>query len=131
MFNDICHQDKIILPELSFWACHGVLPQEHEQKQEFKLRVELILDTEEAAESDDLADTVDYGQVYRQIEKIMLGPRHNLLESLASQIAHTLLADEQVQAVTVRLEKCLAPLAPCLNAPAVLEWTRTVADFGM
>ena len=62
------------------------------------------MDTEEAAESDDLADTVDYGQVYRQIEKIMLGPRHNLLESLASQIAHTLLADEQVQAVTVRLE---------------------------
>ena len=41
------------------------------------------------------------------------------------------LTDEQVQAVTVRLEKCLAPLAPCLNAPAVLELTRTVADFGM
>lgn len=41
MFNDICHQDKIILPELSFWACHGVFPQEHEQKQEFKLRVEM------------------------------------------------------------------------------------------
>lgn len=100
-------------------------------KQEFKLRVELILDTEEAAESDDLADTVDYGQVYRQIEKIMLGPRHNLLESLASEIAHTLLADEQVQAVTVRLEKCQAPLAPRLQAPAVLELTRTVADFGM
>ena len=32
MFNEISHQDKIILPDLSFWACHGVLPQEHEQK---------------------------------------------------------------------------------------------------
>ncbi len=131
MFNEISHQDKIILPDLSFWACHGVLPQEHEQKQEFRLGVTLILDTCEAAESDDLADTVDYGQVYRQIEKIMMGERHNLLESLASEIAHMLLADELVQAVTVRLEKCAAPLAPMFNAPAILEITRTVADYGL
>ena len=131
MYSEIEHQDKIILPELTFLACHGALPQEREQKQQFKLNVELILDTFEAAESDDLADTVDYGQVYRQIEKIMLGEPHNLLESLASEIAHTLLADDLVQAVTVRLEKSAAPLAPMLSAPAVLEITRTVADYGL
>jgi len=130
MYSDIEHQDKIILPELTFAACHGVLPQEQQEKQQFKLYVELVLDTCAAAESDDLADTLDYGQIYRQIEKIMLGERHNLLESLASQIAHTLLADALVQAVTVRLEKCAAPLAPMFSAPAVLEITRTVADYG-
>lgn len=131
MYNEIFHQDKIILPQLSFWACHGALPQEREEQQEFKVYVEMVLDTCEAAESDDLADTVDYGQTYRVIEKIMLGEHHNLLESLASEIAHALLADELVQAVTVRLEKCAAPLAPMLKAPAIIEINRTVADYDL
>jgi dihydroneopterin aldolase len=129
MFSDISHQDKIILPELTFWACHGNLPQEKTEKQEFRLSVSMTLDTTEAAESDDLADTVDYGEIYGYIERVMLGAQHNLLESLASEIAYVILQKEQIQAVTVRLEKVAAPVAGGIRA--ILEIERTVADYGL
>jgi dihydroneopterin aldolase len=129
MFSDVSHQDKIILPELTFWARHGNLPQEKMEKQEFRLAVSMTLDTTEAAESDDLADTVDYGEIYSRIEQVMLGIPHNLLESLASEIAHVILQYEQIQSVNVRLEKVAAPVAGGIRA--VLEIERTVADYGL
>lgn len=36
------------------------------------------------AEDDDLAETINYGQVYRVIASVMHGRRYNLLESLCS-----------------------------------------------
>lgn len=129
MYSDFSHQDKIILPELTFTACHGVLPAEHDEPQEFRLCLTLWLDTARAAETDDIADTVDYAGVYAAAERIMLGAHHNLLESLASEIAHALLADELVQKVCVRLEKAAAPVAG--GIPAVVEIERTAADYGI
>ena len=87
MYSEISRQDKIILPELRFWAKHGVLPQEEQEEQEFRVELELILDLTEASESDDLADTLDYGEVYRTVEKLMQGPHRRHFESLASSIA--------------------------------------------
>ena len=129
MYSDISHQDKIILPAMVFRACHGVLPQEHTTPQEFRLALTLWLDTARAAESDDIADTVNYAQVYEAAERIMLGAHHNLLESLASEIAHTLLADDLVQKVAVRLEKTSAPVGG--GIPAAVEIERTAADYGV
>lgn len=130
MYSEISRQDKIILPELRFMARHGVLPQEQEQEQEFRVSLELVLDLTEAAESDELADTLDYGEVYRAVERLMLGPSHRLLESLASEIAYTLLANDLVQSCRVRLEKTAAPLSSRVLAPAAVELVRTVADYG-
>lgn len=129
MFNDISHQDKIILPEMVFRACHGVLAQEQAVPQDFRVAVELITDTAPAAESDDLADTVDYGEVYWQVKGIMEGRPHRLLESLVSEIAEAVLQDERIAAVTVRLEKVSAPVDCGIRA--ILEITRTGADYGI
>lgn len=129
MFNDVSHHDKIILPEMVFCVCHGVLPAEQTEPQEFRVAVELITDTTQAAETDDLADTVDYSEVYRIVKNIMEGPSHRLLESLVSQIAEAVLANEMVQAVTVRLEKVAAPIDGGVRA--ILEISRTGADYGI
>ncbi len=129
MFSDCTHRDKIILPELEFTACHGMLPHEHTEPQVFRLAVTLVVDTAWAAESDDIADTVNYAEVYAQIERIMLGKHHNLLESLAAEIAGAILENEMVQQVTVRLEKVAAPVAGGIRA--VLEIERTAADYGI
>lgn len=131
MYSEIEHLDKIMLPELTFAARHGLLAQEKSTPQEFKVGVTLWLDTFFAAASDDIADTVNYAAVYARIEQVMLGEHHNLLESLASDIAKTVLADEQVQRVRVRLEKSAAPLADGVNLPAVLEIEREAADYGL
>ena len=74
---------------------------------------------------------MNYADIYARIEQIMLGAHHNLLESLASDIAKAVLADEQVQRVRVRLEKSAAPLAEGVNLPAVLEIERESADYGL
>ncbi len=129
MFNDVSHKDKIILPELVFHCCHGVLPREQVEPQEFRLAVELITDTVQAAETDDLADTIDYGEVYQTVKRIMEGPPHKLLESLVSEIAEAVLANELVMSVTVRLEKVAAPVDGGIRA--ILEITRTGADYGI
>ncbi len=131
MYNEIEHLDKIILPELVFSARHGLLQAEKTTPQQFKVGVTLWLDTFFAAESDDIADTVNYADIYARIEQVMLGEHHNLLESLASAIAKAVLADEQVQRVRVRLEKSAAPLAKGVNLPAVLEIEREAADYGL
>lgn len=129
MFNDVSHKDKIILPEMVFHACHGVLPSEQVEPQEFRVAVELITDTAQAAETDDLADTVDYGEVYWTVKNIMEGHPHKLLESLVSEIAEAVLENELVNAVTVRLEKVMAPVDGGIRA--ILEITRTGADYGI
>lgn len=129
MFNDVSHKDKIILPELIFHVCHGALPQEQVEPQEFRLAVELITDTAQAAETDELADTIDYGEVYWTVKRIMEGPPHKLLESLVSEIAEAVLANELVMSVTVRLEKVAAPVDGGIRA--ILEITRTGADYGI
>lgn len=129
MFIDISHKDKIILPEMVFHACHGVLPKEQVEPQEFRLAIEMTTDTVQAAESDDLEDTVDYGEVYWKAKRIMEGEPHKLLESLVSEIAEAVLEDEKVMAVTVRLEKVAAPVDGGIRA--ILEINRTGADFGI
>lgn len=129
MYTELLHQDKIILPNMRFSACHGVLESEHTEPQEFAVAVTMWLDTTMAAETDDLADTVNYAEVYAEVERVMLGAHHNLLESLASEIAHAVLADELVQKVAVRLEKVAAPMGQ--GVPAVLEIERTAADYGV
>lgn len=130
MYSEISRQDKIILPELRFMAKHGVLPQEQQAEQEFRVGLELVVDLTEAGESDDLADTLDYGEVYRTVEKVMQGTHHRLLESLASEIAYALLANDLVQSCKVRLEKVAAPLSAAVLAPAAVEILRTAADYG-
>lgn len=129
MYTEILHQDKIILPNMRFVACHGVLESEHTEPQEFAVAVTMWLDTTTAAETDDVADTVNYAEVYAEVERIMTGAHHNLLESLASEIAHTVLANELVQKVAVRLEKVAAPMGA--GVPAVVEIERTAADYGV
>ena len=113
MYNEMARLDKIILPELKFMARHG------------------WLDTFLAAESDALADTVNYAEVYAQISEVMLGEHHDLLESLAAAVAAAVLQNEPVQRVGVRLEKTAAPLAPGINLPVVLEIEREAADYGV
>lgn len=129
MYTELLHQDKIILPDMRFCACHGVLADEHSTPQDFKVAVVMYLDTTTAAETDDVEDTVNYAEIYAEVERVMTGPHHNLLESLASEIAHAVLANELVQRVEVRVDKLAAPMGG--GVPAAVEIERTAADYGV
>lgn len=89
---------------------HGVLESERVTGQIFIADVVLAVDTRSAADSDDLADTVDYSQVAQAVYAELAGEPVDLIETLAERIAACCLAFAGVQAVEIALHKPEAPV---------------------
>jgi len=89
-----------------FHGRHGTLPAERELGQPFVVDVELRLDLRPAGLSDDLTQTVDYGEVHKRAREIVEGPPVNLTETIAERIAATVLEEHPpVEAVRVKVVK--------------------------
>ena len=71
--------DRILLNGMVFYGRHGTLPAERELGQPFLVDVELRMDLRPAGLSDDLARTVDYGQVHRRVGVNVVGPPVNMM----------------------------------------------------
>jgi len=98
--------DRIVLSGMTFQARHGVAAFEKVEAQRFELDVELVLDVQPAGLDDDLAKTVDYGDVYQVTRQVVESTTFNLIEALAEAIAHEVLGGHaQVQEVVVRVRK--------------------------
>lgn len=102
--------DRLILKGMEFYGYHGVLPQERQLGQRFRVDVELYLDLSPAGTADDPSRAVDYAGVYRVVEEVVTGSPCRLIEALAERIARTLLATFPVEEVLVRVEKPFAPV---------------------
>lgn len=89
---------------------HGVLASERVTGQTFIADVILAVDTQSAADSDDLADTVDYSVVAQAVHALLAGDPVDLIETLAERIASGCLEFPGVQAVEVALHKPEAPV---------------------
>lgn len=89
---------------------HGVFEHERADGQEFSVDVCLDVDTRSAAGSDDLADTVDYGQVATAVHALIVGDPVDLVETLAERIAAACLAFRGVRRVAVTVHKPHAPI---------------------
>ncbi|MCI8335821.1 MAG: dihydroneopterin aldolase [Peptococcaceae bacterium] len=117
--------DKIILPQMEFMACHGVYAVEKKQPQLFRVRVTMEMDLMAAGLSDDLNDTVNYGETYLRIKKLVEENTFDLIEKLAAEIAQLVLQEKPVKSVTVQVEKAAAQVTPEISIPACVEITRT------
>lgn len=102
--------DRITLTGLRVRGRHGVFDFERDQGQDFVVDVALDLDLAPAARSDDLADTVDYGELARRLAAIVAGEPVNLIETLAERLAAACLADSRVEVATVTVHKPQAPI---------------------
>jgi dihydroneopterin aldolase len=69
-----------------------------------------MLDTREAAASDALADTVDYGALALALAAVVEGEPVDLLETLASRLVAVCLADRRVGEAEVTVHKPQAPI---------------------
>ena len=78
-------ESYIYLNEARFHAYHGVLPQEQEVGQDFLVSVRCGLNVTAAMEHDMVEVTLDYGQLYRLIEREMAKPSQ-LVEHVAGRI---------------------------------------------
>jgi len=91
---------------MAFEACHGVNDWEKTQAQRFEVDVELIVRTHAAGTSDELAETVDYREVYGAVRRVLDGPPVDLIETLAESIARDVLAtNRRARKVIVRVRK--------------------------
>ncbi len=102
--------DRIDLTGIEVFAFHGVFGEERAQGQPFVVDVSLELDLAGAGSSDDLDDTVDYGDLAQRIHDVVAGERWNLIERVAQRVADTVLAEPNVSIVTVTVHKPQAPV---------------------
>ncbi|MEV0644818.1 dihydroneopterin aldolase [Phytomonospora sp. NPDC050363] len=103
--------DRITLTGLTVRGTHGVYDFERAEGQDFGCDVVLEVDTRPAAESDDIADTIHYGELADALAAVLAGEPVNLLETLAERLAAICLADERVAACEVTVHKPQAPIA--------------------
>lgn len=117
--------DQILLRGLKFFGYHGVLPQETKNGQHFFVDATLCLDVRQASQNDDLEQTVNYAEVYRDIKHIVEGEPQQLIETVAEAVAYTILRQHpRVQTAVVRVDKPEAPIDGTFGTVAV-EVTRS------
>jgi dihydroneopterin aldolase len=87
-----------------------VLREEREHGQDFVVDAVLSVDTRPAAASDDLADTVDYGELASRLAAVVAGEPFDLLETLAERLAIVCLSHPSVFEVEVTVHKPDAPI---------------------
>lgn len=102
--------DRIMLRGLRARGHHGVYPEERAAGQTFLVDIVLDVDTRRAAESDDVSDTVHYGELAGEVVAVVEGEPVNLLETLAARIAAVCLSRPLVETVEVTVHKPEAPV---------------------
>ncbi|AZZ81001.1 dihydroneopterin aldolase [Gordonia alkanivorans] len=112
--------DRIELRGLKVRGNHGVFDHEREDGQDFFIDVTLWLDLRAAADTDDLAETVDYGALAQQVAAIVGGEPRNLIETVGAEVADTIMADERISACEVTVHKPSAPIPLTFDDVAVV-----------
>ena len=102
--------DVIALRGITAEAVHGVLEKEWNAPQTFTVDLLLWVDTDRAALSDDIADTVSYAEIAEKAHAILGGPSVRLIETLGHKIADAALEDSRVRGVEVIVHKPEAPI---------------------
>ena len=102
--------DQIRLSGITAFGYHGVFEHERREGQTFVADVVVHLDTRRAAARDDLAHTLNYGELAEQVAAVLAGEPVDLIETVAERIAATVLASGIVQAVDVAVHKPKAPI---------------------
>ena len=102
--------DRITLTGLRVRGHHGVFDFERRDGQDFVIDVVLELDLRPAAASDDVTDTVHYGELAGNLVEVVAGEPVNLIETLAQRLADVCVSDPRVRAATVTVHKPQAPI---------------------
>jgi 7,8-dihydroneopterin aldolase/epimerase/oxygenase len=112
--------DRIELRGLKVRGRHGVFDHERADGQDFVVDITVWIDLADAAASDDLADTFDYGVLAERAAAVVAGPVRNLIETVAGEIAQDVMKDERVHAVEVTVHKPQAPIPQAFDDVAVV-----------
>lgn len=109
----------IFIKGIRMRAFHGVSPQERLTGNDFVVDLRIGCRPEQAMQTDELADTPDYADVYGIVKREMLIPS-KLLEHVAGRIAESIFRDiRQAQAIDIRVTKINPPMGACCDGAGV------------
>jgi 7,8-dihydroneopterin aldolase/epimerase/oxygenase len=111
--------DRIELRGLRALGRHGANPGERDAPQPFEVDLDIEVDLAPAGTSDDLFDTVDYGELALRVEAVIAETSYALLEALADAIVTAVLAEPRALAVDVSLRKLRPPVPVALDTAGV------------
>ncbi|MEJ8279557.1 dihydroneopterin aldolase [Pseudonocardia spirodelae] len=113
--------DRIELRGLRVRGHHGVFDHEKRDGQDFVVDLVVHADLAPAAASDDLADTLHYGELAELAAGIVGGPARDLIEAVAGEVAQAVLDfDARIDGVEVTLHKPSAPIPLTFDDVAVV-----------
>ncbi len=113
----------IELEGMEFYAFHGCLEKERAEGNEFVVDFKGEVNDGSSVESDCLADTLDYSEVYRVVEREMQMPS-NLLEHVAGRLVKALRKEfPQLVRCSVRVSKRNPPVG------GKVSWARVTVGF--
>lgn len=99
------------MKNLAFYGYHGVLKEENILGQKFYIDIEMFLNLKKPGMTDHVEDTVNYGEVYEIIKKIVEKKRFKLIEALGENIAQRILNTfDLVKEIEVTIRKPEAPV---------------------
>ncbi len=106
----------IRLKNCAFFARHGVLEAEAVLGQRFFVDAELTVDAGGALESDEVADTLHYGDAYQRVASVVTTRRFNLIEALAYAIGTDLMTHfPRITAAAITVRKPAVPIDGILD----------------
>ena len=121
--------DRLAVLGIEALGHHGVFDFERREGQVFMADLVLGIDTRDAARTDDLQHTVDYGSLVSKVKKAIESDPVDLIETLAQRIADVCLADPRVQWTEVTVHKPDAPVeATFSDVTLTITRTRSGAD---
>jgi len=97
--------DKIFLNNLNVDTIIGIYDWERETLQTLCFDLEMDWDIRPAAQSDDIADTLDYGSIANTIVAFVQASRYQLIETLAEDLAALLLSQFPIPKLKMTLSK--------------------------
>ena len=100
--------DKIFLNDLKIDTFIGIYEWEKETLQTLGLDLEIDWDIRAAAASDDIADTLNYGDIAHTVVNFVEASRYQLIETLAEDLCALLLREYPIPKLKLTLSKPVA-----------------------
>ena len=97
--------DKIFIKNLRANGILGIYPHERQTPQEILINVTVYADTHQAAETDDIANCVNYDALAKRLKSHAENAARHTAEALANDLAEICLREQRVKKVILRVEK--------------------------
>lgn len=112
--------DRIVLTGLLVHAHHGVMAHEARVGQRFAIDIDLAIDLQRASISDQLQDTINYGEVAAAAARAFTARSFKLIEAAAGAVADAVIAEfPRIAEARVTVHKPHAPIAAIFEDVAV------------